>query len=146
MAGLWWENLKKPDNFELSVRARHALLNSACPLDTREGAKAFVRNAWRDGTLRKWKRVGPSTYDELCGWAEVEDKPSQPAACETCRFACEWDHEISGLGECHRYPPTMATVTNREGTMETIRPQDGGWSLIQAFDWCGEHQPKPPAP
>jgi hypothetical protein len=64
--------------------------------------------------------------------------------CSGCRFWLNWDSENSNLGECHRYPPRMATVHRvaAEGpSTMTIRPEDGGWPLTAPHDWCGEFQP-----
>jgi hypothetical protein len=64
--------------------------------------------------------------------------------CSGCRFWLNWDSENSNLGECHRYPPRMATVHRvvAEGpSTTTIRPEDGGWPLTSPDDWCGEFQP-----
>src|SRR5438270_221667 len=49
--------------------------------------------------------------------------------CSGCRFWLNWDSETTNLGECHRYPPRMATVhrIDAEGAFTTtIRPDDGG--------------------
>jgi hypothetical protein len=63
--------------------------------------------------------------------------------CNGCRFWLNWDSEDTNLGECHRFPPRMATV-NRSGTegdsTATARPEDGGWPLTYPDDWCGEFQ------
>ena len=64
--------------------------------------------------------------------------------CSGCRFWLNWDSENSNLGECHRYPPRMATVQRIEAegpSTRTIRPEDGGWPLTAPDDWCGEFQP-----
>ena len=66
--------------------------------------------------------------------------------CDICRFWLNWDPEMTNLGECHRFPPRMATVhrINAEGeSAATIRPPDGGWPLTAPDDWCGEFQPQP---
>jgi hypothetical protein len=63
--------------------------------------------------------------------------------CSGCRFWLNWDSENSNLGECHRYPPRMATVhrVGVEGsTTATVRPEDGGWPQTAPDDWCGEYQ------
>jgi hypothetical protein len=65
--------------------------------------------------------------------------------CDTCRFWRNWDSEMTNLGECHRFPPRMATVHQKDAegeTAATIRPADGGWPLTSPDDWCGEFQPK----
>jgi hypothetical protein len=67
--------------------------------------------------------------------------------CSECRFWLNWDSEGSNLGECHRYPPRMATVlrAGAEGaTPVMVRPEDGGWPLTAPDDWCGEYQPTRP--
>ncbi len=66
--------------------------------------------------------------------------------CSECRFWLNWDSEGTNLGECHRFPPRMATVhrIGVEGeTAGTVRPEDGGWPLTAPDDWCGEFQ-RPP--
>jgi hypothetical protein len=63
--------------------------------------------------------------------------------CSGCRFWLNWDSEQTNLGECHRFPPRMATVhrIDVEGaTTATVRPEDGGWPLTAPDDWCGEFQ------
>ena len=68
--------------------------------------------------------------------------------CSGCRFWLNWDSEMTNLGECHRYPPRMATVhrIDAEGAFTTtIRPDDGGWPLTAPHDWCGEFQRHPTA-
>jgi hypothetical protein len=63
--------------------------------------------------------------------------------CSGCRFWLNWDSEQTNLGECHRYPPRMATIhrTDAEGTTTiTVRPEEGGWPLTAPDDWCGEYQ------
>jgi hypothetical protein len=63
--------------------------------------------------------------------------------CKGCRFWLNWDAEETNLGECHRFPPRMATVprSGAESTyMATLRPADGGWPLTYPDDWCGEFQ------
>jgi len=63
--------------------------------------------------------------------------------CKGCRFWLNWDTEDTNLGECHRFPPRMATVreSGPEGpTTATVRPEDGGWPLTYPDDWCGEFQ------
>ena len=66
--------------------------------------------------------------------------------CSECRFWLNWDSEGTNLGECHRFPPRMATV-HRIGVeaeaAATVRPEDGGWPLTVPDDWCGEFQ-RPP--
>ena len=73
--------------------------------------------------------------------------------CAECRFWLNWDSEMTNLGECHRYPPRMTTVSRNDGEEEsaaTLRPSDGGWPLTAPDDWCGEFQrtagPVAPAP
>jgi hypothetical protein len=68
--------------------------------------------------------------------------------CSGCRFWLNWDSEDTNLGECHRFPPRMATVQriDAEGSFPTtIRPEDGGWPLTAPQDWCGEFQRQPTA-
>jgi hypothetical protein len=68
--------------------------------------------------------------------------------CSGCRFWLNWDSEQSNLGECHRFPPRMATVlriAGDNGSAATVRPEDGGWPLTAPDDWCGEFQ-RAPAP
>jgi hypothetical protein len=63
--------------------------------------------------------------------------------CNVCRFWLNWDSEMTNLGECHRFPPRMATVHRIDAEGEsaaTIRPADGGWPLTAPDDWCGEFQ------
>jgi hypothetical protein len=63
--------------------------------------------------------------------------------CSECRFWLNWDSEGSNLGECHRFPPRMATVlrSDVEGPAAVmVRPEDGGWPLTAPDDWCGEFQ------
>ena len=63
--------------------------------------------------------------------------------CKQCRFWLNWDSENTNLGECHRFPPRMATRhdSGPEGTAAiTVRPEDGGWPLTYPDDWCGEFQ------
>lgn len=63
--------------------------------------------------------------------------------CKQCRFWLNWDSENTNLGECHRFPPRMATRQENgpEGmSASTIRPEDGGWPLTYPDDWCGEFQ------
>jgi hypothetical protein len=62
--------------------------------------------------------------------------------CKNCYFADEWDDEVSGLGECHRFPPSMATRLNSDRS-HTERPQNGGWPLVHDDDWCGEFKQDP---
>jgi hypothetical protein len=69
--------------------------------------------------------------------------------CSGCRFWLNWDSEMTNLGECHRFPPRMATVhrVGAEGaSTTTIRPDDGGWPLTAPDDWCGEFQKTPTGP
>lgn len=60
--------------------------------------------------------------------------------CGSCRFS---DPVLFGEGEmvlqCRRYPPTM-TISEHEGEtgLGTC-----GWPVVDAVDWCGEHQPSP---
>jgi hypothetical protein len=64
--------------------------------------------------------------------------------CKGCRFWLNWDTEDTNMGECHRFPPRMATVqaSGSEGPSKmTVRPEDGGWPLTYPDDWCGEFQP-----
>lgn len=61
--------------------------------------------------------------------------------CGNCRWWANVDTESSGLGECHRYPPRMATDMVIEIGIphwDTVRPQDGGWPLTFEDDFCGE--------
>jgi hypothetical protein len=60
--------------------------------------------------------------------------------CQGCRFWLNWDSEDTNLGECHRFPPRMATVQAPGGAAATVRPEDGGWPLTYPDDWCGEFQ------
>ena len=62
--------------------------------------------------------------------------------CSGCRFWLNWDSEMTNLGECHRFPPRMATArqTDPEEEIVTARPTDGGWPLTAPDDWCGEYQ------
>ena len=63
--------------------------------------------------------------------------------CKGCRFWLNWDTEDTNLGECHRFPPRMATVTGsgpEHLSATTLRPVDGGWPLTYPDDWCGEFQ------
>ena len=67
--------------------------------------------------------------------------------CSGCRFWLNWDSEMTNLGECHRFPPRMATVPRADAEGEsaaTVRPADGGWPLTAPDDWCGEFQRIPP--
>ena len=69
--------------------------------------------------------------------------------CSECRFWLNWDSEMTNLGECHRFPPRMATRPGGGGDDEsvaTVRPEDGGWPLTSPTDWCGEFQPPPTRP
>jgi hypothetical protein len=69
--------------------------------------------------------------------------------CSECRFWLNWDSEGSNLGECHRFPPRMATVLRAgdEGASAVVvRPEDGGWPLTAPDDWCGEYQHPPGRP
>ncbi len=69
--------------------------------------------------------------------------------CNLCRFWLNWDSEMTNLGECHRFPPRMTTVSQTEGdevSFATVRPVDGGWPLTAPDDWCGEFQAPPPRP
>ncbi|HEX5272247.1 MAG TPA: hypothetical protein VFW33_17240 [Gemmataceae bacterium] len=67
--------------------------------------------------------------------------------CSECRFWLNWDSEGTNLGECHRFPPRMATVlrADAEGGASAVmvRPEDGGWPLTAPDDWCGEFR-RPP--
>jgi hypothetical protein len=66
--------------------------------------------------------------------------------CNGCRFWLNWDSEDTNLGECHRFPPRMATVPRTgagQDSAVTVRPGDGGWPLTYPDDWCGEFQPVP---
>ncbi len=66
--------------------------------------------------------------------------------CSACRFWLNWDSEGTNLGECHRFPPRMATVlrAGAEGASAVmVRPEDGGWPLTAPDDWCGEFQQPP---
>jgi hypothetical protein len=63
--------------------------------------------------------------------------------CSECRFWLNWDSEMTNLGECHRFPPRMATVRRVDGdesAAATVRPEGGGWPLTAPDDWCGEFQ------
>ena len=63
--------------------------------------------------------------------------------CSACRFWLNWDSEMTNLGECHRFPPRMATLPRADGegtAVGTVRPDDGGWPLTAPEDWCGEFQ------
>jgi len=63
--------------------------------------------------------------------------------CSGCRFWLNWDSEGSGLGECHRFPPRMATACKsnvEDESATTVRPEGGGWPLTAPDDWCGEFQ------
>lgn len=63
--------------------------------------------------------------------------------CSECRFWLNWDSETTNLGECHRFPPRMATARQPAADEEaviTLRPQDGSWPLTAPDDWCGEFQ------
>jgi hypothetical protein len=65
--------------------------------------------------------------------------------CGGCRFWLNWDSEMTNLGECHRYPPRMATVHRvdaGEALTRTLRPEGGGWPLTAPDDWCGEFLPR----
>jgi hypothetical protein len=69
--------------------------------------------------------------------------------CSACRFWLNWDSEGTNLGECHRFPPRMATVlrSGAEGASAVmVRPEDGGWPLTAPDDWCGEFQYPPTRP
>jgi hypothetical protein len=63
--------------------------------------------------------------------------------CKSCKFFDHVDPDVSGFGECHRFPPQMVIVEREHDAVgptghETNCPQDGGWPLLQPFDWCGE--------
>jgi len=63
--------------------------------------------------------------------------------CSACRFWLNWDSEMTNLGECHRFPPRMATARHADADEEavvTVRPTDGGWPWTAPDDWCGEFQ------
>jgi hypothetical protein len=66
--------------------------------------------------------------------------------CSGCRFWLNWDSEMTNLGECHRFPPRMASAHRVEGDQtlfSTVRPEDGGWPLTYPDEWCGEFQIAP---
>lgn len=48
-----------------------------------------------------------------------------PNTCGTCVYFSE-----AGIGECHRYPPTVVQGSH-------IRML---WSVVSANDWCGEYE------
>lgn len=52
--------------------------------------------------------------------------------CQTCRFWEVFD-EAAGMGDCHRYPPTVLS-TSDYGDCETVEP------IVHSTHWCGEWQ------
>lgn len=132
MAATWWRNMH-----ELSLRARRLLVRVQCPLETREGAKAFVRNAVHDGTICDWQGggFGPRTIEALSRWAEVNELSAEPAACKTCRFWLWDDTDKRLLGFCRRYPPLPGDYNDSESSVTQT-----GYPMTLEEDWCGEHQ------
>lgn len=53
--------------------------------------------------------------------------------CKGCRW---WLNLVSNRGECRRFPPTTARVSQLQG-WETAFPEP------RAYDWCGEFSPTP---
>lgn len=51
--------------------------------------------------------------------------------CKTCRWYRQTDNE-SGLGVCHRHPPTVVVVECETQTL---------WPAVGTGDFCGEYSP-----
>lgn len=72
----------------------------------------------------------------------MSESGSKPT-CETCRF---WDKDSPTKGTCHRYPPTVITITESkaEGSVGEYREAVDSFSTSEfpdtlATEWCGEH-------
>ncbi len=50
--------------------------------------------------------------------------------CETCPYFVELDDEEVGVGQCRRYPPSVANHADLDADY---------WTRTESFWWCGEH-------
>jgi hypothetical protein len=67
--------------------------------------------------------------------------------CETCRF---WDRLHADYGDCRRHAPRpiLEGDTHKWWKYGDTEPRDYAtiWPTAGRLEWCGEHQPKEPAP
>lgn len=66
--------------------------------------------------------------------------------CGNCRF---WDSGFDvneDIGECHRYPPQLVSMTpsqmssNQEGSDSFDVYWASRWPAVDSAEWCGEYQ------
>lgn len=61
-------------------------------------------------------------------------------ACLTCKFFTP--PAGVGMGECHRFPPTLFSVPLQNGKGEIEFHNITGFAQVTETMWCGEHKPK----